>query len=159
MSRKPLKVSVLSVMFAVLVMTGTKAAMAQKSVSTTIDDPLNFTGLACDTFEPIQFTGYVRTVYETTYNGNGSPDKLKISTNWEHVTGTTASGRLYKGKSNSKETIDLDGLPSQYKHNVTERWIGKGNVPDFVYRLRFVVKVDVNGNVTHIKDTEITECK
>jgi len=159
MSTKAFKVSLLAMTFAVLFMAGAKSTMAQRTVSTTIDEPLNFAGFACDTFEPIQFTGFVRTVYQTVYKGDGSPDKLMISTNWENVTGTTASGRVYKGKYNSKESIPLDGLPSQYKHNVTERWIGKGNIPDLVYRLRFVVKVDSNGNVTHLKDSETTECK
>jgi len=160
MSRKTSKVLLLAITFAVLFMAGAKSAMAQRSVTTTIDEPLNNnTALTCDTFQPIQFTGFVRTVYETVYNKDGSPGKLKITTNWENVSGTDTSGRQYKGHLHSLEVIDLDGLPSEYKHNVTERFIGKGKVPDLVYRLRFDVKIDVNGNVTHTKDTEITECK
>jgi hypothetical protein len=160
MIRTTLKFSLVALTFGVLLIAGANSAMAQRSVTTTIDEPLNNNAaLTCDTFQPIQFTGFVRTVYETVYNKDGSPDKLKITTNWENVSGTDTSGRQYKGHLHSLEVIDLDGLPSEYKHNVMERFIGKGKVPDLVYRLRFDVKIDVNGNVTHLKDTEITECK
>src|SRR3954470_24100531 len=114
MSRKPLGVSLLAMTFIVLLIAGATSAMAQNATTTTTatKSPLVQTAFTCCTFEPITFTGFQKTVYEVKDNHDGTPMKFKMAMSWEDVVGTTPSGRVYKGTYHSKETSDLDGLPS-----------------------------------------------
>lgn len=161
MTRKTFAVSIMTAVFALLFMAGTKSAMAQSAttVTTTIKEPLNFVGTTCDTFEPINFTGRQNTVYEVVNDGAGNM-KLHIHSNWQDVSGSTPSGRQYRGTNTSNETIDLEGLPSEHTITINQRWIGKGKgAPNLIYNLRFNIRIDANGNVTSQKDSESTECK
>jgi hypothetical protein len=161
MSVKKFRFSILALGFAVLFMAGAKSSIAQSAttVTTQIKEPLNFVGQTCDTFEPITFTGYQHTVYEVVNDGSGGL-KMHIHSNWQNVSGSTPSGRQYRGTNTSNEDIDLDGLPSEHTITVNQRWIGKGkDAPNLIYNLRFNIKVDANGNVTSIKESETTECK
>lgn len=161
MTRKPFAVSIMAMVFALLFMVGTKSVVAQSAttVTTTIKEPLNFVGNTCDTLEPITFTGRQNTVYEVVNDGLGHL-KVHIHSNWQDVSGSTASGRQYRGTNTSNEDIDIDGLPSEHTINVNQRWIGKGKgVPNLIYNLRFNIRIDANGNVTSQKDSETVECK
>jgi hypothetical protein len=162
MSRKPLEVSLLAMTFTVLLIAGATSAMAQNATTTTTStqSPLVQTALTCDTFEPITFTGFEKTVYEVKNNHDGTPLKFKMSISWEDVVGTTPSGRVYKGTFHSKETSDLDGLPSYHRITVSERFKSKTKgAADTVYTFKFKVKIDEFGNVTQDKEDEKSECK
>jgi hypothetical protein len=162
MSRKKFRTSILALAFGVLVMAGTESAMAQTSTTTktTTTEPTTFTALTCDTFEPITFTGSVKTVYEVKDDHDGSPRKLKMSVTWDDVTGTTLSGRVYKASSTSKEAYDLDGLPSYQRTSMNQRFKSKTKgAADSTYTLKIRIKVDVDGNVTQDKESERVECK
>jgi hypothetical protein len=162
MSRKPLEVSLLAMTFTVLLIAGATSAMAQNATTTTTSTqtPLVQTALTCDTFEPITFTGFEKTVYEVKNNHDGTPLKFKMSISWEDVVGTTPSGRVYKGTYHSKETSDLDGLPSFHRITVSERFKSKTKgAADTVYTFKFKVKIDEFGNVTQDKEDEKSECK
>jgi len=161
MRKKTFTIPILALTFAILFMAGTKSVMAQSAttVTTTIKEPLNFVGNSCDTLEPITFTGRQNTVYEVVNDGLGNL-KVHIHSNWQEVSGTTASGRSYRGTNTSNETIDIDSLPSEHTITVNQRWIGKGKgVPNLIYNLRFNIRIDANGNVTSQKDSETVECK
>jgi hypothetical protein len=143
-------------------MAGTESAMAQTSTTTktTTTEPTTFTALTCDTFEPITFNGYVKTVYEVKDDHDGNPRKLKMSVTWDDVTGTTLSGRVYKASSTSKEAYDLDGLPSYQRTSMNQRFKSKTKgAADSTYTLKIRIKVDVDGNVTQDKESERVECK
>jgi hypothetical protein len=161
MNVKFFRFSILALAFGVLFVAGAKSSMAQSAttVTTQVKEPLNYVGQTCDTFEPITFSGYQHTVYEVVNDGAGSL-KMHIHSNWQNVSGSTVSGRQYRGVNTSNETIDLDGLPSEHTITVNQRWIGKGKgAPNLIYNLRFNIKVDANGNVTSVKDSETVECK
>jgi hypothetical protein len=143
-------------------MAGTESAMAQTSTTTktTTTEPTTFTALTCDTFEPITFTGSVKTVYEVKDDHDGSPRKLKMSVTWDDVTGTTLSGRVYKASSTSKEAYDLDGLPSYQRTSITQRLKSKTKgAADSIYTLKIKINVDANGNITQDKESERVDCK
>ena len=162
MSRKNFRTSILALAFGVLVMAGAESAMAQTSTTTktTTSEPTTFTALTCDTFEPITFTGSVKTVYEVKDDHDGSPRKLKMSVTWDDVTGTTLSGRVYKATSTSKEAYDLDGLPSYQRMSMTQRFKSKTKgAADSIYSLKIRIKVDVDGNITQDKESERVDCK
>ena len=162
MSRKKFRTSILALAFGVLVMAGAESAMAQTSTTTktTTTEPTTFTALTCDTFEPITFSGYVKTVYEVKDDHDGSPRKLKMSVTWDDVTGTTVSGRVYKATSTSKEAYDLDGLPSYQRTSMTQRFKSKTKgAADSIYTLKIKINVDANGNITQDKESERVECK
>ena len=162
MSRKSLKVSILAMVFGLLFVAGTKSAMAQSATTTktTTSEPTAFTALTCDTFEPITFNGYVKTVYEVKDDHDGSPRKLKMSVTWDDVTGTTTSGRVYKATSTSKEAYDLDGLPSYQKMSMTQRFKSKTRgAADSIYTLKIKITVDVYGNITQDKESERVDCR
>ena len=164
MTKKSFAVSIPAIVFALLFMAGTKSIMAQTpqtatSVTTTINEPVSFMATTCDTFETITFTGFQKTVYEVKDNKDGSPRKMTTTVNWEGVKGTTGSGVVYKGTYKSKESFDLDGLPSYYHLDINQRWTGKGKAPDMIYRLRHIVRIDALGNVTREKESERVECK
>ena len=171
MSRKKIRTSILALAFGVLVMAGAESALAQTSTTTmaqtstttktTTTEPLtNFIALTCDTFEPITFNGYVKTVYEVKDDHDGSPRKLKMTVTWDDVTGTTPSGRFYKATSTSKEAYDLDGLPSYQRTSMNQRFKSKTKgAADSIYTLKIKITVDVYGNVTQDKESERVDCK
>jgi hypothetical protein len=161
MSKKVLKVSLLVMALGVLVMAGGKSAMAQTAttVTTTIKQPLNFMAQTCDLLEPITFTGTQDTIYDVVNDGTGNL-KLNIHSNWLNVSGSTPSGRQYLGTNESTQSIDLDGLPSEQTITISQQWIAKtAGVASMVYNLRYIIKIDVNGNVTSQKDSETVECQ
>jgi hypothetical protein len=136
--------------------------MAQSSTTTkttTSQELNNFVALTCDTFEPITFNGYVKTVYEVKDDHDGSPRKLKMTVTWDDVTGTTTSGRVYKATSTSKEAYDLDGLPSYQRMSMTQRFKTKTKGADSIYTLKIKITVDVYGNITQDKESERVDCK
>jgi hypothetical protein len=136
--------------------------MAQTSTTTktTTNEPTTFIALTCDTFEPITFTGSVKTVYEVKDDHDGNPRKLKMSVTWDDVTGTTLSGRVYKATSTSKEAYDLDGLPSYQRTSITQRLKSKTKgAADSIYSLKIRIRVDADGNVTQDKASERVDCK
>ena len=162
MYTKPLKVSILAIVFGVLFLAGAASAIAQKATTTTTTtkEPLTQTPLTCDTFEPISFTGFQKTVYEVKDSRDGTPLKFKMTISWEDVVGTTPSGRVYKGTYHSVEQADLDGLPSFHRMTTIERFKSKTKgAGDTVYTLKLRIRVDEFGNVTQDKEGEETECK
>jgi len=163
MSRKKFRTSILALAFGVLVMAGAESAMAQTSTTTktTTTEPLiNFIALTCDTFEPITFNGYVKTVYEVKDDHDGTPRKLKMTVTWDDVTGTTPSGRFYKASSTSKEAYDLDGLPSYQRTSMNQRFKSKTKgAADSIYSLKIKITVDVYGSVAQDKESERVDCK
>jgi len=162
MSRKPLEVSLSAMTFIVLLIASATSAMAQNATTTTsaTKSPLVQTAFTCDTFEPITFTGFQKTEYEVKDSHDGTPLKFKVAISWEDVVGTTPSGRVYKGTYHSKETSDLDGLPSFHRITVSERFKSKTKgAADTVYTFKFKVKIDEFGNVTQDKEDERSECK
>ena len=161
MSKKTLKVPLLAMVFSVLLMAGVKSAMAQSAttVTTTIKQPLNFVALTCELPESVTFTGTQDNVYEVINDGAGHL-KLHIHSNWLNVSGSTPSGRQYRGTNESDQTIDLAGLPWEDVITVNEQWIGKAaGAPNMIYNLRFAVKVGADGSVVSQKDKETIECE
>ena len=161
MSVKKFRFSILALAFAVLFLAGAKSSMAQSATtSTTINEPLNYTALTCDTFEPITFSGSQKTVYDVKNFHDGSPRRVKMTVTWDDVVGTTVSGRVYKASSTSREEYDVDGLPSYHRMSIKQRFKSKTKgAADTVYTLRLKVKVDVDGSVTQDKEDEKVECK
>jgi hypothetical protein len=148
--------------FAVLLVAGGKSAMAQNAstTTTTTKEPLATVAYTCDTFEPITFTGYQKTVYEVKNSHDGTPLKFKMTTSWDDVVGTTPSGRVYKGTMNTKDAADLDGLPSYHRFTISQRFKSKTKAAaDTVYTFKLKIKVDEFGNVTQDKEDERSECK
>jgi len=159
---KPLKVSILAMVFGVLCVASATSAVAQKATSTTTTtkEPLVQTPLTCDTFEPISFTGFVKSVYEVKDSHDGTPLRVKMSVSWEDVVGTTPSGRVYKGNYHSIDQYDVDGLPSYHRTTTIERFKSKTKGgADTVYTLKLRIRIDAFGNVTQDKESEETECK
>ena len=161
MSVKKFRFSILALAFAVLFLAGAKSSMAQSATtSTTINEPLNYTALTCDTFEPITFSGSQKTVYDVKNFNDGSPRRVKMTVTWDDVVGTTVSGRVYKASSTSREEYDVDGLPSYHRISIKQRFKSKTKgAADTVYTLKLKVKVDVDGSVTQDKEDEKVECK
>lgn len=161
MSVKKFRFSMLALAFAVLFLAGAKSSMAQSATtSTTIKEPLNYTALTCDTFEPITFSGSQKSVYDVKNFNDGSPRRVKMTVTWDEVVGTTTSGRVYKASSTSREEYDVDGLPSYHRISITQRFKSKTKgAADTVYTLKLKVKVDVDGSVTQDKEDEKVECK
>ena len=162
MSVKKIRFSILALAFAVLFVAGAKSSMAQSATttSTTTKEPLNYVALTCDTFEPITFSGFQKTVYDVKNFHDGSPRRVKMTVTWDDVTGTTPSGRVYKASSTSREEYDVDGLPSYHRISITQRFKSKTKAAaDTVYTLKFRVKVDVDGSVTQDKEDERVDCK
>ena len=161
MSVKKFRFSILALAFAVLFLAGAKSSMAQSTnTSTTINEPLNYTALTCDTFEPITFSGSQKSVYDVKNFNDGSPRRVKMTVTWDDVVGTTVSGRVYKASSTSREEYDVDGLPSYHRMSIKQRFKSKTKgAADTVYTLRLKVKVDVDGSVTQDKEDEKVECK
>jgi len=161
MSVKKFRFSILALAFAVLFLAGAKSSMAQSATtSTTINEPLNYTALTCDTFDPITFTGSQKTVYDVKNFNDGSPRRVKMTVTWDDVVGTTVSGRVYKASSTSREEYDVDGLPSYHRISIKQRFKSKTKgAADTVYTLRLKVKVDADGSVTQDKEDEKVECK
>jgi hypothetical protein len=163
MSVKKFRFSILALAFAVLFVAGAKSSMAQSATttSTTIKEPLNYNAaLTCDTFEPITFSGFQKTVYDVKNFNDGSPRRVKMTVTWDDVVGTTTSGRVYKASSTSREEYDVDGLPSYHRISITQRFKSKTKgAADTVYTLKLKVKVDVDGSVTQDKEDERVDCK
>jgi len=162
MSVKKFRFSILALAFAVLFVAGAKSSMAQSATttSTTIKEPLNYVALTCDTFEPITFSGFQKSVYDVKNFNDGSPRRVKMTVTWDDVTGTTPSGRVYKASSTSREEYDVDGLPSYHRISITQRFKSKTKAAaDTVYTLKLKVKVDVDGSVTQDKEDERVDCK
>jgi hypothetical protein len=161
MRGKTLKLSLLTLMFAAVVMAGAKSTVAQTAttVTTTIRQPIDFAAQTCDVLESITFSGTVDIVYDVV---NGGPGNLKVNINssWQNVTGSTPSGRQYAGSNESTQSIDLDSLPSQQSFTVSQQWIGKGDgAPSMIYSIKFIINIDANGAVTAQKDSEAIECQ
>jgi hypothetical protein len=162
MSVKKFRFSILALAFAVLFLAGAKSSMAQSATttSTTTKEPISFVALTCDTFDPITFSGYQKTVYDVKNYHDGSPRRVKMTVTWDDVVGTTVSGRVYKASSTSREEYDVDGLPSYHRISIKQRFKSKTKgAADTVYTLRLKVKVDADGSVTQDKEDEKVECK
>lgn len=146
--------------FGLVLVGGAGAAMGQTatSISTTIREPLSFVATTCDTLEPLTFTGNQETVYELVNDGNGVL-KLKVHSDWQNVTGTTTSDRVYSGSSTFDDTIDIDSLPSEQTITLNHRWLGKNEAPNLVYTLKFNIRIAADGSVTSQKSSEIVECQ
>jgi hypothetical protein len=84
---------------------------------------------------------------------------LKVNSNWQNVVGTTPGGLTLQGTNTSDETIDLDSLPSEQAITVNQRWMGKDDMPNLVYTLKFNIKIDADGKVTSSKSSETAECE
>ena len=161
MTEKGFRFLILLFAFGVFFVAARNTTMAQTAttITTTVNQPINFAAQTCDTTEPISFTGTQDTVYEVVNDGTGVL-KLQIHSSWENVLGTTAGGHLFRGTNMSDENIDLDSLPSDQTVTMDQLWIGRAiDSTNMVYTLTFKITIGADGKVTAQKNSEIVECK